>query len=209
MNVFDIFDSAITAHNNPVVFELGACDGTNTLQMVEKLEATGRPYRYFAFEPVAELVSCIRDRMGPLLSKITLIKAAVGAIDGKSAFYKSDRKYFGSSSLHLPTPALHRAWPEIRFENRTVDVISIDSFCERNGVDHIDFIWSDIQGAEGDMILGAKRMLTKTDWLYTECDGGLYEGDISETEMLAMLPDFRSLGRDQDGNLILHNEISA
>lgn len=114
MNILDTFKSAIITQGNPVVFELGACDGTHTLQMVEMLEATGRPYRYFAFEPVV---------------------------------------------------------------------------------------------AEGDMIAGAQRMLANTDWLYTKCDGGLYEGDITAPEMLALLPGFRSLGRCQDGNLILRNEI--
>lgn len=210
MNIFDIFQSAITGKNDPVVFELGACDGTHTLQMVKMLESTGRPYRYFAFEPVAELIPRIRDRLGSLNSRITLIQAAVGAREGKAALYKSDQKYYGSSSILRPTSLLHRYWPDMQFEQQDVDVVTLDAFCERNGVDRINFIWSDIQGAEGDMIAGSQRMLAKTDWLYAECDSGLYEGDITETEMLARLPaGFRLVGRDQDATLILHNEIPA
>lgn len=207
MNIFDIFKRVIHEAAVPTIFELGACDGVHTRLMVELLEATKKPYRYFAFEPSAKIVRSFKSTMGSLLPKITFTQAAVGAKEGEAIFYQSDSKYYGSSSLRPPTPALYQNWPTMRFKDDTVQVVTLDAFCSRHNVDGIDFIWSDIQGAEADMIAGGQFMLlNNTDWLYTECDGGLYEGDVNETQLLALLPGFKNLGRDEAGNLVLQRE---
>ena len=41
----------------------------------------------------------------------------------------------------------------------TVSAIPLDTFVERNGIERVDFIKSDIEGAERNLLLGAKRVL--------------------------------------------------
>ena len=56
----------------------------------------------------------------------------------------------------------------------------------------IGLIWADVQGAERELIEGAKEVLTKTKFLYTEFSNEeLYEGQVSLRSLLRMLPEFR------------------
>jgi hypothetical protein len=71
----------------------------------------------------------------------------------------------------------------------TVSVRSLDSFCEEFGIGTVDFIWADIQGAEGDLIAGGANALARTRYLMTEyCNEELYEGQPSLGVILQLLP---------------------
>ena len=56
----------------------------------------------------------------------------------------------------------------------------------------IDFIWADVQGAQGMMIQGAPATLKRTRWLYTEFTPDhkdeLYSGEARRAEIEALLP---------------------
>lgn len=47
-------------------------------------------------------------------------------------------------------------------------VVSVDSFCQRKGITHLNILHSDIQGAEVDMLTGAREMLNhkKVDYVF-------------------------------------------
>ena len=52
----------------------------------------------------------------------------------------------------------------------------------------IDFLWADIQGAEGEMIRGGQKALSATPFLYTEYSNDeLYEDQVSLCEILGLL----------------------
>lgn len=46
-------------------------------------------------------------------------------------------------------------------EKQSVEVITIDEYVRQNGIKHVDFIKADIEGAERDMLSGAKETLRK------------------------------------------------
>lgn len=96
-----------------------------------------------------------------------------------------------SSSIKRPKNHLQRH--PVTFGPRTeVRAITLDSFCRQEGIELIDFIWADIQGAEGEMIRGGRGALSKTRYLYTEYSNDeLYEDQVSLSDILQMLPDFR------------------
>ena len=56
--------------------------------------------------------------------------------------------------------------------------------------------WADVQGAESDLMAGAARFLRSSRYLYTEYSNEeWYEGQITLTELLQMLPDFDLIRR--------------
>ena len=59
--------------------------------------------------------------------------------------------------------------PWLLFERDVeVETVKLDSFIKRNGISFIDFIWSDVQGAEKDLIEGAVNTLKITKYFYCE-----------------------------------------
>jgi FkbM family methyltransferase len=164
-------------------FEIGANDGRDTTWLARPVSRT-----LHAFEP---------DRRfhGPpieLSSWDNLIwnECAVGADNGEMLFYPSVG-YTESGSIRAPTGHLE-LHPYIEFgEPYPVRVITLDEYCARNRIAEIDFIWADMQGAEGDMILGGQEALRNTRYLYMEIMpeiGPLYDGQMSLAGCLAALP---------------------
>ena len=52
------------------------------------------------------------------------------------------------------------------FENTIqVESAKLDDWCLEHGISKIDFLWADVQGAEGDLIEGARETLRKTKYI--------------------------------------------
>jgi hypothetical protein len=87
--------------------------------------------------------------------------------------------------------------PSIKFEKIIiVSTCRLGDWCAENGVEQIDFIWMDVQGAEGDVIAGASTILKHTRFVYTEySDNEMYEGPLSLKGLLARLPSFDVIAR--------------
>jgi FkbM family methyltransferase len=141
-----------------------------------------------AFEPDP------RNRQEPR-HNVTLHRAAVAECDGAGRLILSKtgwgREWTHSSSIKRPKNHLQR-YPVTFGESVEVELVALDTFTRRHGLGLIDFIWADIQGAEGEMIRGGRRTLGRTRYLYTEySDDEMYEGQATLGEMLEMLPGFR------------------
>ena len=77
-----------------------------------------------------------------------------------------------------------------------VKTLTLDTWCKNEGVEGIDFIWADVQGAEGDLISGGKQALARTRYLYTEYSNReLYEGQLRLQTLLSLVPDFTIVHR--------------
>ena len=60
----------------------------------------------------------------------------------------------------------------------------------------VDFIWADLQGAEGDLVAGGQATLAKTRYLYAEYSNEeWYEGQPTLQQLMDMLPNFAILHR--------------
>ncbi|HZT75789.1 MAG TPA: FkbM family methyltransferase [Vicinamibacterales bacterium] len=174
---------------DPVVFELGARRGEDTVRLVRYLRA---PYQYFAWEPDPRSLPTLRAAASALAG-VTIVEAAAGAEDGTAQFHLSSRADGGTftdaSSLLRPTPLMQQVVPWIAFDERvTVHVKTIDRFCADQGIDRIDFIWADVQGAERLVVAGARRMLPRIALLFLEHSADiLYEGQWTFDEMMSTL----------------------
>jgi len=81
----------------------------------------------------------------------------------------------------------------------------LDDFCAANGLDHIDFLWMDVQGAERLVFDGAVNMLPKTRLVWTEYDSGtLYRDSSTLNDIKARFPDWEVLC-DCGGDVLLKN----
>lgn len=188
---------------SPTILEIGAHIGTDTRAILGLLG----PCEYYAFEPdprnLAEL------RMLQTVYSFELIPNAVSEIDGPVTFYLSQgytpkgREHTDSSCLEPPARP-GRPWIT-GFVPVQVESVTLDTFCITSGIERVNFIWADIQGAERRMIDGAQWTLAHTDWLYLECDEHV-NGRPRLKDLLVRLPgNWRVELRTPTDALLKHN----
>lgn len=190
---------------HPVIFELGVCDGDHT-QMLLSWCRRGH-YDYYGFEPDPRNVKKVLNSWLP--EWIRFLPDAVGHVTGRIPFHLStpqpDGKT-GSSSISDFMPVLTKTWPWLKVqETIEVQCWRLDDFCAKVNVDHIDFIWMDVQGAERLVFQGATEMLQRTRMIWTEYDGGSFYKDSSNIDDIrAFFPDWEVIA-DCGGDVLLRN----
>jgi FkbM family methyltransferase len=183
-----------------VILEIGASHGMHTALFLRDFPGA----RIHAFEPdpraAASFRANVRDR------RATLHEIAIGATNGRAEFHASTglppdagddvaREYpkgwDQSGSLRAPTGHRER-WPWVRFPRTIkVEVRTLDTWSAKHEPGQIDFIWADMQGAEGDMIAGGPATLARTRFLYAEySDTEIYAGAPNLAQLLDLLPGF-------------------
>src|SRR5690349_19702750 len=184
-------DKAIT------IFDIGACEGEETIRYIRRFPNA----QVFAFEPLPINQQLIRDNFRRYsVTRAELVPMALSERIGEASFYVSsgrpDYEFAGakwnygnkSSSLLTPvTPEPMHGW--IHFpEKITVACTTLDLFCDERGIESIDFIHMDVQGAEHLVLDGAGRTLPNTTALWLEVsDQQLYRGQMIRSEMEAFL----------------------
>lgn len=189
---------------NPVIFELGMCDGYHTGML---LAWCGSPPVYHGFEPDPRNVARINQTDLP--RRMSFHPDAIGHVTGKTTFYMATPEpngAIGCSSISEFTPVLTASWAWLKCQG-TVDIMCwrLDDFCAANNIDHIDFLWMDVQGAERLVFDGAPGMLKKTKLLWTEYDSGtLYRDSSTLEDILARFPGWEVIA-DIGGDVLLKN----
>jgi FkbM family methyltransferase len=202
----------------PVILEIGANNGAHTARFL-KLFPRGRVY---AFEPDPRAIRKFKAQVSD--PRARLFEVAIGSTDGEAEFHVSSglpddmpphkRVEYAEGwdlSGSLRAPKLHTVvWPWVKFEQTiTVPVKRLDTWVRENGVDRIDFIWADVQGAEGDLIAGGRDALALTRYLYTEySDNEWYDGQVTLTQIADMLPNFQILRRYKMDVLLENRALS-
>ena len=101
--------------------------------------------------------------------------------------------------------------------SQTVEVRTrtLDSWTKEMGISYVDFIWSDVQGAERDMIEGAVNTLRETGMVYMEYgETSTYPDALTrdatvglmEKHGFRLIPDYSSPSHDSAGNLLFKNK---
>jgi FkbM family methyltransferase len=82
-------------------------------------------------------------------------------IPDSETFDASNFQFTGCGSLHKPGVGLTEIY-KIKdvVEEITVQAITLESFCKENGIDSIDALFMDVQGAEMNVILGCGDLMT-------------------------------------------------
>lgn len=194
----------IAATRQPVIFELGMCDGYHTNMLLSWCQSAPC---FHGFEPDPRNVTKI-VAVG-LPKRMNFHPDAVGHVTGKIAFHLSTCEpngCVGQSSISEFTPVLTQSWPWLKHQSDIeVQCWRLDDFCAQNGIDHIDFLWMDVQGAERLVFDGAPAMLPKTRLIWTEYDSGtLYKDSSSIDDILARFPGWEIVA-DVGGDVLLKN----
>lgn len=131
------------------------------------------------------------------------------AQEGGEAF-EAPREWDLSGSLRPPRGHLE-AYPWITFPTAfTVAVRPLDAWWAAQGRPPIDLLWMDVQGAEGDVIAGAREALAATRYVYAEFDPDpahpLYEGSLGLAATLEALgPGWEGVAVYAGSNLLARN----
>jgi len=209
MTIWDYIERVVQKRN-ATFLEIGACDGTETRKFLLALQSQGHyDFTFYCFEPDPRHA----DTLTLIAGENRFIKKAVGCSDGTVPFYQSfgegNELYYGSSSIRLPKLVL-TAWPDMQFRALTCESITLDTFCAQKGIQQIDFIWADVQGAERDLIAGGQWALAHTNYFYTEyCDGELYDGELTLAGIASRLPDFKLIENWNTGDALFQHKANA
>ena len=113
-----------------------------------------------------------------------------------------------SGSIKKPKKHIE-TWPFIKFDQQIeVNSTKLDTFCEINNIEYIDFIWADVQGAEEDLILSGKNSFVKNvKYFYTEYSNEEYYAQQANlSKILSLLGDSWELVYDFKTDVLLKNK---
>lgn len=225
----------IGTKENITIFEIGCADGRDSKRF---LNTFGDNMTLYTFDPEPlnqKLVTTLgcQDAFGGSNDELVKDKRhkfnpyAMCDYTGTITFNRSRNndgpnnghewgRYSGSIHrpvTHLESPKYGKRWAACVFEE-TVEAkcTTIDQFCEELQIEHIDFIWMDTQGAEREVLKGAKKMLSNIDFIYTEYyDEEMYENCAGLVEIQELIPGFELIMNwrcnDADGGDALFRNV--
>ena len=144
---------------------IGASDGRHSLYLARRvprglvhcIEAS--PYTLGVLERVRQVLS---------VGNLRLHNLAIGAMDGEATLVTPIKQngHRGRAFAFINDQPLAEAntdWDAqfIGFENQPVAVRTLDSFCAAHGIDHIEFLRCDIEGAEILMLDGGEATIAR------------------------------------------------
>lgn len=117
---------------------------------------------------------------------IHLCCKALSNINGKSIFYQSfDPDHPGNfQSGSLLKPKEHLNYSNVTFPSTVeVETITLDTWAQQNNINHIDFLWLDMQGMELHMLKASPKILKTVRIIYMEVEFvEAYEGQYTYNE---------------------------
>lgn len=147
--------------SNPHILEAGAHGGEDTV-----LLARAWPNGHvFAFEPVKSFFQMILNNLkAKKISNVSAFPIGLFSTSGNRTFYYSQS--CGGASSFLPAGEV----PDVHYNDKemTLPCQNLDEWAAEHGVDHIDFMWLDMEGTEHYVLSSAPKILKTTKVILTE-----------------------------------------
>lgn len=180
-----------------VIMDVGACEGEDSIRYARLCPRA----RVFAFEPLPLNQTAIAANFSRYaVPNAELVPLALSAARGLATFHVSSGRppelfagenwNYGNKSSSLLAPAksgpMH-GWIEFK-EEIQVPTGTLDEFCAQRGINHIDFIQMDVQGAEQLVLAGATAMLPNITAIWLEVSAQeLYRGQALDLEIKRLM----------------------
>ncbi len=147
----------LISNTNPIIFDVGAYDG-EVSKKYDKIFPTSQIY---AFEPFPESFSLLKKAVVSH-GNISINNVALSSSFGKQSFFINGS--YATNSLFATDKESENYWKKELLETTAeiqVNTITLDQFCERNNIPHIDILKLDVQGGEYNVLKGARNLLKK------------------------------------------------
>jgi FkbM family methyltransferase len=157
----------------PIIFDVGAHKGGYTEYVLSEVPEAD----CFLFEPNEHLFDFY-------LTKYKAFNTLVGATSGPKTFYECAGKWDELSSMYK-----RPVFNGLPVSTGKVGCITIDQFCADMSIDHIDLLKIDVEGAELDVLKGARQMLSdkKISFLQVEYGGTYPDAGITGLQVIQYL----------------------
>jgi len=212
MDIYQFISENISHIENPIVFEIGSHIGIDSEKISEIVGS-----KIYGFEPDPRNLEILTSKRSEFFHEISTL--AISNNDGKSNFYLSsgtapeeyededmNRDWSASNSLKLPRKHLDlHQWCKFDWCIE-VETIKLDTYCKNKNIDHIDFIWMDVQGAEDLVIEGMGDFKNNIRFIYTEYNNDdLYDGSPTLEKIVSMLGEGWSIEKVYENDVLLKN----
>lgn len=172
---------------NYIIFDVGSRDCIQSIEFYTMFPNA----RIFAFECNPNTIPICRKNIEPYKDRITLIEKAVADRDGEISFYPIDQSKSitswkdgnpGASSLFKLTSNYNE---ETLFQTEvTVPCCRLETFMKEAGLETIDILWMDLQGAELMALKSLGPFFRTVKYIYTEISHTeLYKGQVLFSEL--------------------------
>jgi FkbM family methyltransferase len=151
--------------SDPVILEAGGHEGEDTIEFAKNWPMGS----IFTFEPNPRAYRELLNRCAGY-PQIHPFPLALDITGGTKTFYlcqgpeHSPEKEGGSSLLPSSPYMIYH----FQGDTITVESITLDSWCEAERIDRIDFMWLDLEGKELDVLKSGPNILNTTNIIYTE-----------------------------------------
>lgn len=174
-----------------VIFDIGSCHCLESVEFAKVYKEA----KIVAFEanPTSYQVCLQNSKNYP---SIEVVNQAVNDHNGICKFYPMDKEKTittwedgnqGASSLYLANGAYDHIEKYVQYEIE-MPCTRIDTYCEKNNIDHIDAIWMDLQGAELKALQSMGNILDTVQVIHTELEmNPMYEGQSLFSDVSAFL----------------------
>ena len=139
--------------------------------------------RLYCFEPSPETFKTLGQNCKG--KDIIALNMAVGSSVGIAQMYAAKDSYLNSLVPQLNGPRQEAS-------QVSIEVTTLDRFCEERGVERIDLLKTDTEGYELEVLKGATRFLTdqRVSAIYVECAVTRSDRHVSVSDLLEFLTPF-------------------
>jgi FkbM family methyltransferase len=149
----------------PICLHVGASDGRHSYVMTQVAPKA----RIFAFEPSAFAFEVLKVaiRLHGIADRVTPIHAAVGDEPGEMLLVTPKKtsgrmgRAYAFVAETVPNGAARPDLEDRGMEVQPTPVVTLDGYCARHGIERVDFIRMDIEGAEQKALAGAAEILDR------------------------------------------------
>ena len=139
---------------NPTVIDIGSYEGAGTVAL-----AKAYPYgKIFSFEPNPKSFAVLQENV-KAYKNIFPVNVAVNSVSGQATLYLHRENYNDHLVEHLSS--LLPMVSDTDNASIIVSCVTLDGWCEKNHIDHVDFLRVDAGGLELSILENSPKVLKK------------------------------------------------